>query len=35
MTEVWAEATLWVEAWRHAWTRNVLKQTKWMKDTLG
>ena len=34
MTEVWTEAALWAGAWRHAWTRNALKQAKWLKDTL-
>ena len=28
------ESALWVGAWRHAWTRNILKQHNWMQQTL-
>ena len=29
----WNEDSLWAVAWRHAWTRNAVKQEKWMRDT--
>ena len=30
----WEEGALWAQPWQHAWTRNALKQYKWMNQTL-
>ena len=30
----WEKGALWARPWQHAWTRNALKQYKWMNHTL-